>query len=380
VPPVSRTQSGPIDTALAAGLGAEYRLLDRLGAGEMGTVFLAEQPRVGHRHVALKVLHPQFSADPELMTRFENVAAATGRIRHPNVVTVYEVKRAAHGRLYIAMEWVEGESLADALEARGPFPLDEVVEIVRQCGQGLQAAHRVGVIHGDLNPRHIMLTRDLDEQRLVKLLDFGSARLREASGLPGSSAYLSYEQACGLAGADLDERSDVYGLGLVTYAMLLGHPPFQAATRLDAMARHLFEAPPPLPAERPEVSAAVDAVVMKALEKVRPRRYQTVGEFALALRQAANTAEGGEEARAVPSSRQSAAPPAAQRPVPGGFQPVAMPVGPRAEVPSTRDDRPSSPYAPPWRRRLPEPGARHVSGLPDPGNAYPTRAGLDGRT
>jgi serine/threonine-protein kinase len=281
-----------LDATITAALAADYRVLDCLGSGGMGTVFLAEQIRVGSRKVALKVLHRKFSEDEEFIGRFENEAASTGRINHPNVITIYESKQASDGTLYIAMELVEGESLTEHLRRRGRLSVSEVGDIIVQCGKALQAAHRLGIIHRDIKPDNIMLTRDSDGGTLVKILDFGIAKLKDSSGhtvtgsVLGTPAYMSYEQASGLSSEKLDGRSDIYSLGIVAYTMLAGHPPFRADTPVAYITKHLTEAPAPVRTLRPDVPVAVEAVVMKALEKDRDRRYQTAAEFGAAFREA----------------------------------------------------------------------------------------------
>jgi serine/threonine-protein kinase len=278
------------DPVISAALAADYRILDWLGAGGMGQVFLAEQIRVGNRKVALKVLHRRFSEDEEFIGRFQNEAASTGRINHPNVITIYESKQAPDGTLYIAMELVEGESLTEILRKRGRLPLGEVIEIVLQCCKALQAAHRLGIIHRDIKPDNIMLTRDIDAAPLVKILDFGIAKLKDSTGhtvtgsVLGTPAYMSYEQASGLSSEMLDGRSDLYSLGIVTYAMITGHPPFRADTPVGYITKHLSEQPVPLRSLRPEVPAGVEAAVMRVLEKDREKRFQTAAEFGAALR------------------------------------------------------------------------------------------------
>src|SRR5262245_48470514 len=259
----------------------------------MGQVFLAEQIRVGNRKVALKVLHRRFSEDEEFLGRFANEAASTGRINHPNVITIYESKQAADGTLYIAMELVEGESLTDLLRKRGRLPLAEAVEIASQCCKALQAAHRLGIIHRDIKPDNIMLTRDIDSAPLVKILDFGIAKLKDSTGhtvtgsVLGTPAYMSYEQASGLSSEMLDGRSDIYSLGVVTYTMIAGHPPFRADTPVGYITKHLSEQPTPLRNLRPEVPAAVEGAVMRSLEKDREKRFQTAADFGAALRDGA---------------------------------------------------------------------------------------------
>ncbi len=308
-----------LDPAVAAALATDYRILDFLGSGGMGSVFLAEQIRVGNRKVALKVLHRKFSEDDEFITRFENEAASTGRINHPNVITIYESKQAPDGTLYIAMELVEGESLTEHLRKRGRLPLEEAAEVVFQCCKALHAAHRLGIIHRDIKPDNIMLTRDIDGALLVKILDFGIAKLKDSGGhtmtgsVLGTPAYMSYEQASGMSSEKLDGRSDIYSLGIVAYTALTGQPPFRADTPVGYITKHLTETPAPLRALRPELPAAVESAVMRALEKDREKRYQGAMEFGTALRQAS----GGGTGPAAPVLEPTSTPPwrAARPPV-----------------------------------------------------------------
>jgi len=143
---------------LASGLARRYRVIRRLGQGGMGTVFLAEQIGVGNRPVALKVLNRKLLDDPDFLMRFQNEAGSTGRIHHANVVTIYESAQADDGTPYIAMEYLEGESLREVLQRRGALPVPEVANILQQAARGLGAAHRLGIIHRDLKPDNIFLT------------------------------------------------------------------------------------------------------------------------------------------------------------------------------------------------------------------------------
>jgi serine/threonine-protein kinase len=290
------TASTLLDPSVAAALAGDYRILDFLGSGGMGSVFLAEQIRVGNRKVALKILHRKFSEDDEFIGRFENEAASTGRINHPNVITIYESKQAPDGTLYIAMELVEGESLTEHLRKRGRLPLGEAVEIVTQCCKALYAAHRLGIIHRDIKPDNIMLAKDIDGGVLVKILDFGIAKLKDSTGhtvtgsVLGTPAYMSYEQASGMSSDKLDGRSDIYSLGIVAYTALTGQTPFRADTPVGYITKHLTESPASLRTLRPELPAAIDAAVMKALDKDREKRYQAAMDFATAMRDASRPA------------------------------------------------------------------------------------------
>ncbi|HKQ05478.1 MAG TPA: SUMF1/EgtB/PvdO family nonheme iron enzyme [Blastocatellia bacterium] len=269
----------------------DYRILSLLGKGGMGEVYLAEQLRVGRRRVALKVLSRACSEDPEIVKRFENEAASSGRIHHRNVVMIFESRASDDGQLYVAMEYVNGKTLRDEIQERGALPLAEVVEISKQICAGLSAAHRLGIVHRDIKPDNLMLMRDDDGARVVKVLDFGIARLAEpgtaqsrtASGIiMGTPYYMSPEQALGSTGDKIDARSDIYSLGMVVYQMLTGRVAFESDSWMGVMYKHLHE-PPLQPRElRPELGwyEEFEQAVLRALEKDRDKRPQTVSEFA----------------------------------------------------------------------------------------------------
>jgi len=273
---------------------------------------------------------------PEFLVRFQNEAASTGRIHDPNVVTIYESAQADDGTPYIAMEFLEGESLRQALTRRGQLPVPEVAEILQQAARGLNAAHKLGIIHRDLKPDNIFLTYSEEESSasssadlfsrsaalgydrpekpqtlanrsalprspanvLVKLVDFGIAKLRESAThtqtgmVLGTPPYMSFEQASGMRSDELDARSDVYSLGVVVYEMLTGSTPFHSDTPVGYLRMHMQEDPPPFRAVKPDLPAlfGVESVVMKALTKDRDQRYGSVLEFARAFAEAAGPA------------------------------------------------------------------------------------------
>jgi serine/threonine-protein kinase len=306
------------DAQLAAGLSRHYRVVRRLGKGGMGTVFLAEQIRVGNRLVALKVVNRKFLEDPDFLRRFENEAGSTGRIHHPNVVSIYESAQADDGTPYIAMEFLEGESLRQVLMERGAIPPPEVAEILQQVARGLNAAHKLGIIHRDLKPDNIFLTHGDDGELIVKVVDFGIAKLRESAALHtqtglilGTPAYMSSEQAYGMRSDELDARSDIYSLGVVVYEMLTGNLPFDSDTPAGYLRKHMLDEPPPFRAISPGlgVPPQVEAVVMKALKKKREERYPSALEFAQAF-VAALPATAPEVTQALPSTKVFVAPPA----------------------------------------------------------------------
>jgi serine/threonine-protein kinase len=293
------------EAALASSLARRYRIVKKLGAGGMGAVFLAQQVALGNRPVALKVLSRKLLDDPEFLLRFHNEGTSTARIRHSNVVTIYESGQADDGTPYIAMEYLEGEPLRQTLRTRGALPVAECTEILQQAARGLNAAHKMGIIHRDLKPDNIFLTRGDEGELMVKIVDFGIAKMRESAThtltgqILGTPAYMSYEQAFGMKGDELDARSDIYSLGVVVYEMVTGRVPFHSDTPQGYLRKHLLEEPPPLRAAAPglPISSQVEATVMKALAKDREQRYPSVLDFARDFARAAS-------APAPPSSPQ----------------------------------------------------------------------------
>jgi len=304
-------QAAETEAQLAAGLSRRFRLVRRLGQGDMGTVFLAEQIEVGNRPVALKVLNRKFLDDRGFLPRFQNEMESTGRIHHPNVVTIYESAQGDDGTPYIAMEFLEGESLSQALKRRRALPVTEVAEILQQAAEGLDAAHKLGIIHRDLKPDNIFLTQGGQGELVVKLLDFGIAKLRESAMhtqtgvVLGTPAYISSEQAWGKRSDELDARCDIYSLGVVAYEMLTGRVPFQSDTPFGCLYMHMLEAPPPFKAVAKGLSVPprAEAVVMKALKKEREERYQSAVEFARAFVAAALPAPATEVSQPPPSTK-----------------------------------------------------------------------------
>jgi serine/threonine protein kinase len=285
------------DAHLTAGLSRQFRIIRRLGKGGMGTVFLAEQLGVGNRPVALKVLNRKFLDDADFLQRFQNEAGSTGRIHHLNIVTIHESAQGDDGTPYIAMEYLEGESLRNLLHRSGALSVKETAEILVQAARGLNAAHKLGIIHRDLKPDNIFLTHGDEGELIVKVVDFGIAKLRESAmhtqtGMVlGTPAYMSSEQAYGMRSAELDARSDIYSLGVVVYEMLTGSLPFYADTPTGFLRKHINEEPPPFKTIAPnlDLPLQLEAVVMKALKKKREERYQSALEFAHAFVAAAPT-------------------------------------------------------------------------------------------
>ena len=275
-----------------------YVLGKMVGEGGMGQVYLAEHPLIGHR-VAVKVLHPECAADPENVRRFFQEAKAVNDIRHENIVDVVDYgtiegtdPRATEGAsriVYLMMELLEGESLAKRIE-RGGFATAEIIHIFAQCCSALSASHRKGIIHRDLKPDNIYLVHRGDDASFVKVLDFGIAKLigpsttesgKTRQGVVlGTPAYMSPEQCAGMG--ELDGRSDVYSLGVVMYECLTGRIPFGGGTS-QIVAAHLAQRPPPPKALNPSIDLALQAVVLRAMEKEPSQRFQTMDEMGEAL-------------------------------------------------------------------------------------------------
>ena len=293
------------DPLLGRVLNERFRILEALGAGGMGRVYKAMQAPLD-RVVALKVLNPSYSStkDPGFQQRFLREASLTSKLRHPNTVTVIDYGQTDDGIFYIAMEYLEGRTLAQVLTQTGPLPWSRVINIAQQVCRSLREAHGIDIVHRDLKPANIILLNESD-QDLVKVLDFGLVKsiapvpegegainpeITQSGTFLGSPQYMAPEQARNVA----DTRSDIYSLGVVLYQMLQGRPPFVARDHLELIFSHCKEPPPPFNSLRPylPVPAEIEAVVMRCLEKDPARRFQSMDELLEAMR-TAHMAAGG---------------------------------------------------------------------------------------
>lgn len=270
-------------------LGGRFVLGERLGAGAMGAVHVAEDLSNGAR-VAVKVLHTHLAADRELVSRFEREALAVAALGHPNIVRPLAFAYTEDKRPYLVMELLGGESLGELLRQGGGAPLPEprVVRIGLEVLAALEVAHAAGIVHRDIKPDNVFLVAG--ERETVKVLDFGTAKLLTASEdmqltregvLLGTLTYMPPEQA---RGEDIDARADVYALGACLYVALTGRKPFEAPS-LPALLVAIQGLPPaPIQAIRPEVRAGVAVVIERALAKRREERWPSAKAMADALR------------------------------------------------------------------------------------------------
>ena len=270
---------------LEADLSGRYTLVRPLGRGGMATVFLATD--VKHdRSVALKVLDPGLaeSLGPE---RFQREIRLAARLQHPHVLTVFDSGEAA-GHLWFTMPYVEGESLRDRLERDGRLPLADALRIARQAASALQYAHEHGVVHRDVKPENLLLTRGGDtlvaDFGIARPLGAGNERLTQTGFGVGTPAYMSLEQA--MAQPDIDARTDVYSLGAVLFEMLTGEPPYRAPTAAAILAKQISGQVPSVRLVRADVPPAVDEVVQRALATERADRWPSTAEMAGALERA----------------------------------------------------------------------------------------------
>ena len=291
---------GATDPLIGRILNDRFRILSPLGSGGMGKVYKAVQTPLD-RVVALKILNPNFPAekDPAFKRRFFLEASLTSKLRHPNTVTVIDYGQTEDGIYFIAMEYMEGQTLAEVLAHEKSLPWRRVLDIAQQICRSLREAHKLGVIHRDLKPANVMLLNEADHD-MVKVLDFGLVKSFLAAdgtqaGDPevtqngvflGSPQYMAPEQARNVA----DPRSDVYSLGILVYQMLSGRPPFQGKDYLEVIFQHMKEAARPIRDLNPntDVPPEVEHVVARCLQKDPAARFQSMDEVLEALRETAH--------------------------------------------------------------------------------------------
>ncbi len=274
------------DALLGKTLAGKYRIEGRLSEGGMGTVYRGTHVLMD-KTVAVKVLRPSLAADEKIVARFSREARAASRISHPHALSVTDFGEAEDGVVFLVMEYLDGKTLKELIRQDGPMALLRAVEILRQVGGALDAAHNEGVVHRDLKSDNIMLLSSSGTD-YAKVLDFGIAKIKEADGAydPGLTApdlvigtpqYMSPEQCS--QSPDIDARSDIYSLGVILYELLVGHVPFTGESPTAIMLKHLQEPAPSVLDERSDVPGPVASVISRALAKKPEDRYQTVNEL-----------------------------------------------------------------------------------------------------
>ena len=259
-----------------------YELEELVGTGGMSTVFRAHDLQL-ERRVAIKILHEHYAEDPEYLERFRREARAVARLSHPNIVTVID-RGDDDGRQYIVFENVEGENLKELIVRSGPLPVRHALELVLAVADGLAFAHEQGLVHRDVKPQNVLLSREGE----IKVTDFGIARslhvdhgMTQTGTVLGTGEYLAPEQA---SGKPVSPATDVYSLGVVLWELLAGEVPFTGDNFVAVALRHVNEPPPSLRQRRPDVSPRLDAAVERALAKDPARRFPTMAAFAEELR------------------------------------------------------------------------------------------------
>jgi serine/threonine-protein kinase len=291
--PLRSTDAG--DSLIGEVIADRYRVTSLLGEGGMGRVYLAEQVRMG-RQCAVKVISPEMARTDAAVARFNREAANASQINHPNVAQIYDFGEGPNGTLYLAMEYVDGQTVSALISRVGPLTLRRAATLTRQVADALGAAHHRGIVHRDLKPDNILVTRQFDGSECVKVVDFGIAKTVQSDGTdPGSGQnlttagvavgtpeYMSPEQ---LAGEKLDTRSDIYSLGLVFFEMLTASLPHPRVTSRETLAHRLTDPPKTLLEVRPAGNwpPLLQPMLDWALASDPANRYPSAQEFAMDL-------------------------------------------------------------------------------------------------
>lgn len=258
-------------------LAGRYELIEKIGEGGMAVVYKA-RCRLLNRYVAIKILRPEFTKDAQFVENFKRESQAAAGLQHPNIVSVYDVGKEGNIH-FIVMELIDGRPLSDIIQERAPMDYKTSIELIKQVASALSVAHRNHIIHRDVKPHNIMITKD----GMAKLADFGIAKsvsdstlVTETSKVIGSVHYFSPEQA---RGAYVDERSDIYSLGIVLYEMLTGQVPFDGDNPVQVALMHINDEITPPSELVPGIPPALEKLVMKATDKYQSNRYKSADEF-----------------------------------------------------------------------------------------------------
>ncbi|HEY9785334.1 MAG TPA: serine/threonine-protein kinase [Candidatus Obscuribacterales bacterium] len=338
VEPINRESSGGDFEKEGSILLGRYEIVNEVGRGGMGVVYKARHLKMD-RIVAIKVLHGHLLEDSSSKKRFEQEVAATSSLNHPNCVLVYDCDFAPSGRPFLVMEYIEGISLKETFKRKGPLSLEEFCQIFIQCCEGLAHAHSKGIIHRDLKPSNVMLVKGSDGKQIVKIVDFGVAKimprndgtlmeLTRTGDVVGSPHYMSPEQCMG---SNLDWRSDLYSLGCMMYEGLMGRVPLLGENPYQAMYMHIHEMPPLFAAVRPgfPFPRELEEMVFRAMAKQPHERYQSAVDLVNELKRIQKAIDGGTPIGQPKVPPSPSAPPATGMVpphVPGMMPPYQMPM------------------------------------------------------
>ena len=274
------------DPVLGKTLIGKYRVDEKLSEGGMGAVYRGTHVLMD-KTVAIKVLRPSLAADEKIVARFSREARAASRISHPNAIAVTDFGESEEGIVFLVMEFLDGKTLKEVIREEGPMPLARVVDIMRQVGDALKAAHEQGVVHRDLKSDNIMLIKAGVGDH-PKVLDFGIAKINESEGqlnseltapnlVIGTPQYMSPEQCS--QSSEIDSRSDIYSFGVILYEMLVGHVPFSGASPTIVMMKHMQDPVPSVLDERSDIPPSIGKIISRAMAKVPDNRYQNISDL-----------------------------------------------------------------------------------------------------
>ena len=305
MPATSASPNPPLpaeaDPLIGRTVNDRYRVVEAIGHGGMGRVYKALQSPLD-RVVALKILAAGHDRDPNFYKRFFLEASVTAKLTHPNTITLYDYGRTEDGIFFIAMEYLDGRTLSQAMQQEGPLAQERVIHVAQQICRSLREAHALGIVHRDLKPANVMLLRQHDDHDFVKVLDFGLVKffhgdnpdgdITNAGTFMGSPHYIAPEQA---RNQGPDQRCDIYSLGVLLYQMVTGKVPFTAANPVDIILKHLHDAPVAPRELRPDldVDPELEAIVLRCLAKDRADRFQSMDELLAALKALRHRLTGG---------------------------------------------------------------------------------------
>jgi serine/threonine protein kinase len=305
-----------MDTIQPGQMLGPYRIINQIGRGGMATVYKAYQPSVD-RYVAIKVLPSQLAESKEFATRFQQEARIIAKLEHPHILPVFDYGES-DGVAYFVMRFLDAGTLKDRMIAGRPLPLNEIDKLFTQLAEALSYAHSHGIVHRDLKPANALIDSQgnvfLTDFGIAKLLESASPRLTQTDAIMGTPAYISPEQA---QGHPVDQRSDIYSLGIILYEMVTGSVPFTAETPLAVLFKHISDPLPPPSLVKPDLPPVIERVILKALSKDPRDRFATAAEFVAAWERALETGETVQhapEAATVPPARTTTA--AQQKSVP----------------------------------------------------------------